>query len=187
MKFVTIILLVLLNVLFPKPYPAIIYMWCVTLYVGNQIIWWTGVYIYIYYIYMYVYSSWNHTHHYSTYLFPSGHPLLQLRVVACFLILISGRVINVYVPIYYKKIINALTPSGQPNSSSVSSLDLAIGFTSTTTGITFPLASILIYIFLRFLQVTKGVCVCSVIVMAVLCCEMEMYSRLHCPIMLPSE
>ena len=81
---------------------------------------------------------------------PLGHPLLQLRVIACFLILVSGRVINVYVPIYYKTIINALTPS---QTDSTSQLDKAIGFTSQTTGITFPLASILIYIFLRFLQV----------------------------------
>lgn len=86
-----------------------------------------------------------------THTFHAGHPILQLRVIACFLILISGRVINVYVPIYYKRIINALTP-GPPNTTS--SLDLSMGFTSQTTGITLPLASILIYVFLRFLQVT---------------------------------
>jgi ATP-binding cassette subfamily B (MDR/TAP) protein 6 len=72
-------------------------------------------------------------------------------VIVCFLILVGGRVINVFVPIYYKKIINALTPSQQSNTTS--SLDLALGFTHPATGITFPLASILIYIFLRFLQV----------------------------------
>ena len=83
------------------------------------------------------------------YVWPKGHPFLQLRVVVCFLILISGRVINVYVPIYYKYIINALTPGGGANSTS--SLDLKLNITGTTT-LTLPISTITIYVFLRFLQ-----------------------------------
>ena len=82
------------------------------------------------------------------YIWPRGHPLLQLRVVVCFLLLASGRVVNVYVPIYYKKIVNALTPHGN----STSHLDAALGLTHSPTGITLPLASIMIYVLLRFLQ-----------------------------------
>ena len=83
------------------------------------------------------------------YIWPKGHPLLQLRVVICFLILAGGRVINLYVPIYYKNIVNALTPnSTQP----VEHLDAVFGFTVGQSGVTFPLASIIIYVFLRFLQ-----------------------------------
>ena len=82
------------------------------------------------------------------YVWPRGYPLLQLRVVACFLLLGTGRVVNVYVPIYYKKIVDALTP----HSNSTSHLDAALGLTHSPTGVTLPLASILIYVMLRFLQ-----------------------------------
>ena len=82
------------------------------------------------------------------YIWPKGHPMLQLRVIVCFLILAIGRVVNLYVPIYYKKIVNALTPK----QNITDSLDLAYGMTVNNTGITFPLVSISIYIVLRFLQ-----------------------------------
>ena len=42
------------------------------------------------------------------FMWPSKHPLLQLRVALCVALIISVRVINVYVPIYQKKIVNAL-------------------------------------------------------------------------------
>ena len=70
----------------------------------------------------------------------------------CFLILVGGRVINVYVPIYYRNIVNALTPASAPGGNHTHSLDVALGV-SDESGVTFPLASILIYVFLRFLQV----------------------------------
>ena len=83
------------------------------------------------------------------YVWPKGHPFLQLQVVICFLILASGRVINLYVPIYYKIIVNALTPnSTQP----LQRVDTMLGFTVTPLGITFPLGSLFIYVFLKFLQ-----------------------------------
>lgn len=83
----------------------------------------------------------------------AGHPLLQLRVVACFLILVCGRVINVYVPIYYRNIVNALTPSHVPGGNHTHQFDTVLGLSQDSTGVTFPLASILIYVFLKFLQV----------------------------------
>lgn len=83
------------------------------------------------------------------YVWPKGHPLLQFQVLACFLILASGRVINLYVPIYYKVIVNALTPnSSQP----VPQADTLLGVTVTPLGVTFPIGSIFIYVFLKFLQ-----------------------------------
>lgn len=81
-----------------------------------------------------------------------GRPLLQLRVLACFVILVGGRIINVYVPIYYRNIVNALTPSYMPASNHTHQLDTSLGL----SGVTFPLASILIYVFLRFLQVQRS-------------------------------
>ena len=83
------------------------------------------------------------------YVWPKGHPLLQLQVVICFLILAGGRVINLYVPIYYKIIVNALTPNSTQPSQLV---DTMLGFTVTPLGVTFPMGSILIYVFLKFLQ-----------------------------------
>ena len=41
------------------------------------------------------------------YMWPSDDPWLQLRVVFCAFIIIAVRVINVFVPIYYKKIVDA--------------------------------------------------------------------------------
>ncbi|XP_071102435.1 ATP-binding cassette sub-family B member 6-like [Haliotis cracherodii] len=45
------------------------------------------------------------------YCWPKGNVLLQLTVLMCLIILAAGRVINVFVPIYSKLIINSLTPS----------------------------------------------------------------------------
>lgn len=83
----------------------------------------------------------------------AGHPLLQLRVVTCFFILVGARVVNVFVPIYYRNIVNALTPSSIPGGNHTHQLNAALGPTHDTTGVTFPLSSILLYVFLRFLQV----------------------------------
>ena len=81
------------------------------------------------------------------YIWPRGHRLLQLRVVVCFLILVAARVINVYVPIYYKKIVDGLS-----SNSSVDSLDRQLHIVVAPTGLTLPLASIILYVLLRFLQ-----------------------------------
>ena len=81
------------------------------------------------------------------YVWPRGHRLLQLRVAACFLILVVVRVINVYVPVYYKKIVDGLT-----SNSSVDSVDQQLHIVISQTGLTLPLASIIIYVLLRFMQ-----------------------------------
>ena len=43
------------------------------------------------------------------FVWPSGNLFLQLRLITCICILISVRVINVYVPIYYKKIVDTFS------------------------------------------------------------------------------
>lgn len=43
------------------------------------------------------------------YLWPKKDALLQFRVIFCFVLLIAGRVINLYVPIYNKKIVDSLS------------------------------------------------------------------------------
>ena len=43
------------------------------------------------------------------YMWPSNNPWLQLRVVFCVLLLIAVRIINVFVPIYYKKIVDTFS------------------------------------------------------------------------------
>ncbi|XP_041366375.1 ATP-binding cassette sub-family B member 6, mitochondrial-like [Gigantopelta aegis] len=48
------------------------------------------------------------------YVWPKHNPFLQLTVFFCVLILVAGRVINVFVPIYSKYIINSLTTERSP-------------------------------------------------------------------------
>eukprot|EP00090_Calanus_glacialis_P022325 TRINITY_DN34462_c0_g1_i1.p1 TRINITY_DN34462_c0_g1~~TRINITY_DN34462_c0_g1_i1.p1 ORF type:complete len:830 (-),score=268.04 TRINITY_DN34462_c0_g1_i1:176-2665(-) len=50
------------------------------------------------------------------YMWPKNSPLLQLRVLACILLIVLLRVTNVFVPIYYKNIVNCLTTLSQDNS-----------------------------------------------------------------------
>ena len=90
---------------------------------------------------------WSKTKLLFPYVWPRGHPLLQLRVAVCFLILVAVRVINVFVPIYYKKIVDGLS-----SNSSVDSVDQQLHIVVGQTGLTLPLASIIIYVLLRFLQ-----------------------------------
>ncbi len=85
-----------------------------------------------------------------------GHYMLQLRVVACFLILVAGRVINVFVPIYYKKIVDGLTFTKNGTSQLDSSLVASLGISVGGTKIMFPLGSIGIYVMLKFMQVGQA-------------------------------
>lgn len=68
------------------------------------------------------------------FLWPSGQWGLQSRIWACLGLLGAGRVVNLYVPLWYKMVVDQLTAS--PPSYSVS----------------FPAATILVYVLLRFLQ-----------------------------------
>jgi len=91
----------------------------------------------------------------------TGQYLLQLKVVVCFLILVAGRVINVFVPIFYKIIVTELTTgqNNQTNSYDVSFTN-ALGI-ENTIGIVFPLTPICIYVVLKFLQVRVHVHMCT--------------------------
>lgn len=44
------------------------------------------------------------------FIWPKKDVLLQFRVLICFLLLAAGRVVNVYVPVYNKYIVNSLAP-----------------------------------------------------------------------------
>ncbi|XP_067215376.1 ATP-binding cassette sub-family B member 6 isoform X2 [Linepithema humile] len=45
----------------------------------------------------------------TPFLWPKSDILLQFRVIFCFLLLLAGRLINLYVPIYNKKIVDSVT------------------------------------------------------------------------------
>ncbi|KAK6165564.1 hypothetical protein SNE40_022470 [Patella caerulea] len=74
------------------------------------------------------------------YVWPKGHPMLQIVVVICLVLLGIGRAINVLVPIYSKNIINSLTTT---QSSTEAPADLSL---------VFRYDFILIYVFLLFLK-----------------------------------
>ncbi|TGZ51703.1 Uncharacterized protein DBV15_03914 [Temnothorax longispinosus] len=56
-------------------------------------------------------NLWYKTKILGPFLWPKSDFLLQLRVIFCFVLLLSGRLINLYVPIYNKKIVDSVTIS----------------------------------------------------------------------------
>ncbi|XP_076292860.1 ABC transporter ATP-binding protein/permease Hmt-1 [Lasioglossum baleicum] len=54
-------------------------------------------------------NAWYKVKVLAPFLWPKKSSMLQLRVIFCFALLISGRLINLYVPIYNKKIVDSLT------------------------------------------------------------------------------
>jgi ATP-binding cassette subfamily B (MDR/TAP) protein 6 len=76
------------------------------------------------------------------FLWPKGQRMLQLRVVVCVGLLGVGRVVNLYVPLTYKHVIDVLTPNDNSNRA------------DDTTGaqVPFPVMAILFYVGLRFLS-----------------------------------
>lgn len=54
-------------------------------------------------------SAWSRTKRLAPFLWPSRNIWLQMRVILAIGLLIGGRVLNVYVPIYQKKIVDSLT------------------------------------------------------------------------------
>ncbi|XP_012267076.2 ATP-binding cassette sub-family B member 6 [Athalia rosae] len=54
-------------------------------------------------------NAWHKIKTLSPFLWPKKDFLLQFRVLFCFLLLALGRVINLYVPIYNKKIVDSVT------------------------------------------------------------------------------
>ncbi|XP_059611887.1 ATP-binding cassette sub-family B member 6 [Phlebotomus argentipes] len=54
-------------------------------------------------------NAWSKIKTLAPFLWPKKDCLLQFRVIFCFVLLLAGRVINLYVPIYNKKIVDSLT------------------------------------------------------------------------------
>ncbi|XP_053680599.1 ATP-binding cassette sub-family B member 6 [Anopheles nili] len=54
-------------------------------------------------------NAWTKMRTLLPFLWPKKDVLLQFRVLFCFVLLLAGRVINLYVPIYNKKIVDSLT------------------------------------------------------------------------------
>lgn len=93
---------------------------------------------------------WNKSKMLFPYLWPKKSFLLQCCVVACTVLLILGRVVNLYNPIMYKLIVDSLTPktSNRSMTNEVGSQTFVI----TAGGLQFRWDYILIYVLLRFLQ-----------------------------------
>lgn len=75
-------------------------------------------------------NAWYKIKALAPFLWPEKDILLQFRVLICFILLICGRLINLYVPIYNKMIVNSVTG----------------------TSVQFRWDFILIYVALKFLQ-----------------------------------
>ncbi|XP_065187945.1 ATP-binding cassette sub-family B member 6-like [Sycon ciliatum] len=82
------------------------------------------------------------------YLWPKGSVGLQLRVLICFSCLGLGRVVNLYVPIYYRDIINDFTNPVVNTSSPAAEQDKV----NHLTGLSMPYSHLLVWVGLRFLQ-----------------------------------
>lgn len=54
-------------------------------------------------------NGWQKMRTLLPFLWPKKDAFLQFRVIFCFMLLLSGRVINLYVPIYNKKIVDSLS------------------------------------------------------------------------------
>jgi len=50
------------------------------------------------------------------YMWPSDNGWLQIRVIVCVILTIAVRIVNVYVPIFYKKIVDSLKENNQQDS-----------------------------------------------------------------------
>ncbi|XP_065894792.1 ATP-binding cassette sub-family B member 6-like [Dysidea avara] len=91
------------------------------------------------------------------FVWPRGKLFLQVLVLLCFLILVAGRGVSLLVPIYYKKIVDELTPSSSASYGTTTGNKSFVGLDFTLTinenqQVTFPVELIIIYVFLRFLQ-----------------------------------
>lgn len=54
-------------------------------------------------------NAWSKMRKLFPFLWPKKDCMLQFRVIFCFALLLAGRVINLYVPIYNKKIVDSLS------------------------------------------------------------------------------
>lgn len=49
------------------------------------------------------------------FIWPKSKYLIQLKIILCIVILFIARVVNLYVPIFYKNVVNSLTPNTTSN------------------------------------------------------------------------
>ncbi|KAL7297876.1 hypothetical protein TKK_0008899 [Trichogramma kaykai] len=54
-------------------------------------------------------NAWYKVKTLAPFLWPKKSVMLQVRVIFCFILLIGGRVINLYVPLYNRKIVDSVT------------------------------------------------------------------------------
>ncbi|CAB3368075.1 Hypothetical predicted protein [Cloeon dipterum] len=79
-------------------------------------------------------NFWRKINMLLPYMWPKKDFLLQLRVIFCFLLLIGGRALNLFVPIYNKKIVDSMAP------------------VEGTSSLVFRWDLVLIYVGFKFLQ-----------------------------------
>ena len=96
-------------------------------------------------------KAWNKIKKLFPFLWPKGW-YLQSLVLACYLLLALGRVVNVMVPLAYKRIVDDLTLSS--SNGTFSSFLVDIYSFSTSSDKHLPLAALSLYTFFRFLSST---------------------------------
>ena len=57
-------------------------------------------------------NVWSKLRRLLPFMWPRNSPLLQCQLIICFILLAGMRVVNIYVPIYYKKIVDLLSTTG---------------------------------------------------------------------------
>ena len=92
---------------------------------------------------------WRKTKLIFPYVWPKGQYLLQLRVLVCLVLLGAGRVVNVYVPLFYKTITDDLASYPLPNATNAGGNGAQSGNPVFPTSLILYIAG---YVFLRFLQ-----------------------------------
>lgn len=93
-------------------------------------------------------TAWNKIKKLFPFLWPQGW-YLQSLVLACYLLLALGRVVNVMVPLAYKRIVDDLTLSSSNGTFSSFLVDIS-SFSASDKHL--PLAALSLYTFFRFLQ-----------------------------------
>ncbi|CAH8498844.1 unnamed protein product [Schistosoma turkestanicum] len=101
----------------------------------------------------------------SPFIWPRRHKTIQLRVFACFLLLIIGRIVNVYSPILYKDIVNSLSEVDNSTGRLNFEQNLIIkpspyrifnALSTTYSGLIYRWDYVLLFAFLRLLQGLGG-------------------------------
>ncbi|CAH8549655.1 unnamed protein product [Schistosoma margrebowiei] len=100
----------------------------------------------------------------SPFIWPRSHKTIQLRVFSCFVLLIAGRIVNLYSPILYKDIVNSLsevdnstgTLSFEQNLIMKPSPYTIFSAVSSYTGLIYRWDYVLLFALLRLLQGLGG-------------------------------